>query len=263
MENEREVAEIEATLIIAKNAHRAACAQVIEDITTSPYVFVFGEILALPNIVELESIPELRPHFELLKIFCYGTLSDYRRQKAALHLPDLKPAQERKLTMLSLVSLSLSSKILRYDDLLRELNISNVRDLEDLIIDSIYTGLIRGVLDQSERRLEVTFARSRDVQPTQIGSMLNLLKNWKSNCTRVLEMIDAQIQYAQRCGTKHRNHCQDIESRAEAIRIDLLAKAEEDAARAQTAGGHGGFGSDMDMIAQQQMLLAAHMAHRH
>ena len=50
----------------------------------SPSVYVFGEILDHPNILALESDegkasnPQGPTHVELLRIFAYGTFSDYQ-----------------------------------------------------------------------------------------------------------------------------------------------------------------------------------------
>ena len=50
--------------------------------------------------------------------------------------------------MLSVVTLSTKSKLISYDDLMREIEISSVREVEDLLIRCIYGGLIEGKLDQ-------------------------------------------------------------------------------------------------------------------
>lgn len=46
----------------------------------------------------------------------------------------------KKLQHLTIVTMAIRSKVIPYKDLLVELDIKNVRDLEDLIIESIYAG---------------------------------------------------------------------------------------------------------------------------
>lgn len=46
----------------------------------------------------------------------------------------------KKLQHLTIVSMAIRSKCIPYSELLQELDIKNVRDLEDLIIESIYAG---------------------------------------------------------------------------------------------------------------------------
>lgn len=61
---------------------------------------------------------------------------------------DLKGNQMKKLKMISIAEMASKQKSLRYDDLQRELDIPNTRELEDLIIDCIYNDLLKGKLDQ-------------------------------------------------------------------------------------------------------------------
>ena len=63
----------------------------------------------------------------------------------------------RKLKKLSAVAFAAQSKTLGYDLLMRELQLASVRELEDLLIDCIYTGLISGRLDQQAGHLDVFF----------------------------------------------------------------------------------------------------------
>lgn len=51
---------------------------------------------------------------------------------------DLSEAQQKKLKQLTLCSLAGEKKILSYQSLQKELKIDNLRNLEDLIIDTIY-----------------------------------------------------------------------------------------------------------------------------
>lgn len=49
--------------------------------------------------------------------------------------------------MISISEMASKQKTLNYDDLRRELEINDRRELEDLIIDCIYNDLIKGKLD--------------------------------------------------------------------------------------------------------------------
>jgi COP9 signalosome complex subunit 7 len=67
---------------------------------------------------------------------------------------------------------------LPYGDLLQALDISNVRELEDLIIDAIYLDLLHGKLDQKEEQLEVTYTMGRDLEPGKLEQILAALEDW-------------------------------------------------------------------------------------
>jgi len=56
---------------------------------------------------------------------------------------------------------------------------SNVRELEDLIIDAIYLDILRGKLDQKEGQLEVEYTMGRDLEPGKLENILLALQNWQ------------------------------------------------------------------------------------
>lgn len=149
----------------------------LKQILKDPQIYVFGEILDAPNVKGLAGT-EHEPYLKLLQLFAYGTYQDYTGNKDGM--PELGAAETKKLKQLSLVSLSETTKALPYDMLQKELDIETIRELEDLIIDSIYKGLIKGVLDQQKRSFEVQHAIGRDLGPNDIENMMNTLEAWLS-----------------------------------------------------------------------------------
>lgn len=79
-------------------------------------------------------------HLKTLTLFAYGTYKDYLKNKS--DYLELTPAQCKKLQHLTIASLATQEKCIPYSVLLKELDIKNVRDLEDLIIEAIYAGNI-------------------------------------------------------------------------------------------------------------------------
>lgn len=63
--------------------------------------------------------------------------------------------QVEKLRMLSVVSLAHASKVVPYATMKEALGMDNVRHLEDLIFDTMYSGLLQGKLDQRQEVLKV------------------------------------------------------------------------------------------------------------
>lgn len=76
------------------------------------------------------------------------------------------------------------------------MHISNVRELEDLIIEAFYANIIRGKLDQLNNQLEIENAIGRDVTDEQVDDILNVLDSWCKNCDIALKTIEAQISQA-------------------------------------------------------------------
>ncbi|KAG6907223.1 hypothetical protein DXG01_009837 [Tephrocybe rancida] len=167
-------AKLEPFLLMAKSLKGAAAAKLIHDATSAPGVFVFSELLELPNILEASSLPSLN--------------CEHKDQ-----LPPLNAAQTTKLKHLSIVSLASSRRILPYADLLKALDMPTIRDLEDLIIDAIYLDILRGKLDQKEQQLEVEYTMGRDLAPGALEDVLAALQSWAETTSAVLQTLDAKI----------------------------------------------------------------------
>ena len=79
---------------------------------------------------------------------------------------------------LSIITFASNCKTIPYKLLLDELGISNVRELEDLIIEAFYADIIKGKLDQQNAQLEIDFAIGRDVTDEEIDDILKILNDW-------------------------------------------------------------------------------------
>ncbi|TFK38744.1 hypothetical protein BDQ12DRAFT_683259 [Crucibulum laeve] len=184
-------AKLEPFLLMAKSLKGAAAAKLIQDATSAPGVFVFSELLELPNIQELGKNEQHEKFLSLLQLFSYKTYQDYLRHKDSL--PPLNKVQTTKLKHLSIVSLASERRILPYSELLKALDVSSVRELEDLIIDAIYLDILRGKLDQKEEQLEVEYTMGRDLEPGKLEQVLAALQDWASTTAAVLSTLDSKI----------------------------------------------------------------------
>ncbi len=75
--------------------------------------------------------------------------------------PPTPVPQVEKLRMLSVVSLAHTSKVVAYSTMKTALGMDNVRRLEDLIFDTMYSGLLQGKLDQRQGVLKVRLRRKK------------------------------------------------------------------------------------------------------
>lgn len=112
------------------------------------------------------------------------------------NFPDLSYNATNKLRHLTIVSLASKCRTISYSILSKELDISNLRELEDLIIEGFYANIIKGKLDQQNNQLEIDFSIGRDVTDQNIDEVLNILEEWGSNCTIALKTIETQIANA-------------------------------------------------------------------
>jgi COP9 signalosome complex subunit 7 len=159
--------------------------------TSAPNTFIFAELLSTPQIQALSESPEYASHLSLLKIFSYGTYTDY---SMASGLPALNEAQTLKLRQLSFLTLAKDPSNLSYTKLISALGLTSSRELEDLVISTIYSGLITGQLDPYHQLVVVSSVSPlRDLPPNSIPAMLSTLQEWSSRCVSTLADLEKQI----------------------------------------------------------------------
>ncbi|KAL8141283.1 hypothetical protein V2J09_007304 [Rumex salicifolius] len=206
----------------ASNRRGSELAPLVVEATSHPSLFAFSEILALPNIIELHGTVHSM-YLDLLRLYAHGTWSDYKSNIG--YLPSLVPDQVLKLKQLTVLTLSESSKVLPYDRLIQELDFTNVRELEDFLINEcMYAGIVRGKLDQMRRCFEVQFAAGRDLRPGQLGSMINTL----DTSDNLLLSIQEKIKWADSMSELDNKHKKEVEAKLDEAKKSLSTKADLD-----------------------------------
>ncbi|KAM9979537.1 hypothetical protein ACTFIY_008794 [Dictyostelium cf. discoideum] len=205
-------------VVLAKSSKGRAIVSIIEKALNHPSVFVFGELLDMPNVQQLKET-EFKNYYDLLLIFAYGSFIDYKNKKDSL--PQLTPQMITKLKQLTIVFLSSTSNVIPYSVLQEQIEITNVRELEDLIIDSIYQNIIKGKLDQKNKHLEIDFSIGRDVQPEQLDSMINCLNNWSSTSQKLLDDISGLITHSDKVHLQYRKEKEEFESKFEIAKSNI------------------------------------------
>ncbi|XP_071945062.1 COP9 signalosome complex subunit 7b-like [Antedon mediterranea] len=211
---------LEQFLLLAKGTKAGAMTALIMQVVEAPGVYVFGELLEMPNVQELAEGPHKKFH-NLLTLFAYGTYQDYKADPS--NFPELSKQAISKLRHLTIVSIAAKCKRIPYTLLQQELDVNNLRELEDLFIETIYAGVIEGKLDQKNQQLEVDYAIGRDMRQEAIVDIVNTLQQWCDGCETVLSNIEEQIIRA----NKNKDNCikkrQQIET--EVINIKKAIKA--------------------------------------
>ncbi|KAJ8982439.1 hypothetical protein NQ317_010179 [Molorchus minor] len=215
---------LEQFVILAKTVKGAARTELIRQVLEAPGVYVFGELLDMPNISELAAGPD-KKYLSTLELFAFGTFKDYLLNQN--NFLELTPAQIKKLQHLTIVTLATKSKCIPYAMLLVELNIKNVRDLEDLIIEAIYADIIHGKLDQKNSQLEIDYAIGRDIRSEDINIIVNCLQDWCSSCEGVLSCVETQIHRANSEKTRSMQRKSDIENEIVNIKKTLKTQLQE------------------------------------
>ncbi|CAI5796964.1 COP9 signalosome complex subunit 7a, partial [Podarcis lilfordi] len=202
----------------------------IHQVLEAPGIYVFGELLDMPNVRELAD-SEFSAVFRLLTVFAYGTYSDYLAE--AGNLPPLTEAQKNKLRHLSVVTLASKLKCIPYAVLLEQLQLKNVRQLEDLVIEAVYADVLRGSLDQRNQRLEVDYSIGRDIRREELSAITRTLQEWCQGCEVVLSSIEEQVSRANQHKEQQLGLKQQIES--EVANLKKTIKVTTAAAAAATS----------------------------
>lgn len=213
---------LEQFILLSRNAKGSTLTGLINQVLEAPGVFVFGELLETPNIQELANGSNAA-YFELLNLFAYGTYPDYLENKGSL--PELTLAQKNKLKHLTIVSLAARMKCIPYSMLLKDLDLKNLRELEDLIIEAIYTDIIQCKLDQRNQLLEVDFCIGRDLQKQDISNIVKTLQEWCDCCQAVLLGIEQQVLRVNQYKEGHSKTQQQVETEVANIKKTLKATA--------------------------------------
>ncbi|KAK4690583.1 COP9 signalosome complex subunit 7, partial [Lecanoromycetidae sp. Uapishka_2] len=162
---------LEPFILLSKSANSPrAAADLVTQATSAPNTFVFAELLQTPNIQSLQTASsEYSPYLTLLQIFAWGTWSDYT---STPNLPKFSEPQQLKLRQLSLLTLATTPSNLTYVHLQDALDLPTTRALEDLVISTIYAGLLNAKLDTLSQRVDVSsVAPLRDLKPGSIPQM--------------------------------------------------------------------------------------------
>ncbi|KAH8521341.1 hypothetical protein H0E87_002401, partial [Populus deltoides] len=91
-------------------------------------------------------------------------------------LPKLSPDQFLKLKQLTVLTLSATNKILSYNELLEEVEVTCVNlKTSSPMSACMQQGIVKGKLNQLGRCYELQFAAGRDLMHGQLGSMIDTL----------------------------------------------------------------------------------------
>ncbi|XP_070680762.1 COP9 signalosome complex subunit 7-like isoform X2 [Malus domestica] len=208
----------------ASSLDGSALGPLVAEVTSHPALFAFSEIIAVPNVLQLEGTGN-SVYLDVLRLFAHGTWSDYKSD--ASRLPHLVPDQVLKLKQLTVLTLAETNKVLPYHQLMQELDVINVRELEHFLINEcMYAGIIRGKLDQLRKCFE--FAAGRDPRPGQLGSTIQTLSNWLDTLSNLLISIQEKMKWADTMTEVAKEHKKEVGNRVEEVKKSISIKADVD-----------------------------------
>lgn len=189
---------------LASQQKNLALVLLIEKVLSDKKVYTFGELLGIKSIAALktggddssETSDQQKETFlksyNSLELFAYGSYEDYERQRGSF--TDLSAVMIKKLKQLSIISLAMENKIIPYTVLQEKLKVDNVRALEDLIIETIYAGLVTAKMNQNEQILRVQSFIGRDVRLEQLPTLIGKLTSFKESCEKQMEVAKSSTR---------------------------------------------------------------------
>jgi hypothetical protein len=154
-------------------------------------------------------------------------------------------------------------QFLDYSTLMQALDIHTVRDLEDLLIDCIYAGVIDGRMDQQAKQLQVQRALGRDVSDLDIGAMCEKLEQWSRMCDHMIDSVTASTKQAENCFKLDKMRKQELKSQLTTSKAEVSKEMNGRGAPTRASGGIAGSLEDADLQrALQASALQASQASR-
>jgi COP9 signalosome complex subunit 7 len=144
--------------------------------------------------------------------------------------------------LLQLTNLPALWQIIPYATLQEKLDINNVRDLEDLVIDCIYQGLLTGKLDQKQSILSVDETFGRDVPKESLPQLAEVLRSWSAQADVLLKNIEDRLAWAQKENEVAKKHKEEFSKKMDEMKSTIKVAMEADGGSGDNF--QGGFDGD-------------------
>jgi len=235
---------------VAKMEKVTSGALLIEFITSmlnDPHLYVFGEVVENEKIKQLSNTDDkTKQSYALLELFAYGKYSDFKTREK--DFPALSAQQLNKLQQLTIITLAKKKRQISYQSMMQELGLPTIRDVESLIISSIYEGIITGKLNSEKQQFVVEETLGRDVRPHEIDNMINSLTEWQKQSNVVLNTLEQRVTYArsehESVATMKQDHARQMGEIKATIKMLMEAEMENNERGGSLLGmmGMGGMG---------------------
>lgn len=135
----------------------------------------------------------------------------------------------------------------RKASLKEELQIFDVREMEDLLLDTIYLGLVIGKIDAKSEVFHVDFVIGRDMRNDELVHVKKVLDDWSDRASSLLKAIEDKVN-------KLRGSIQNdiMERRQLEEKVREISEKLEKTGFKKKGGRGGGDGSEEDDFASYQ-----------
>ena len=175
----------------------------IKRATANPKIFGYAELYhELTSALHVGGGVELSPAatqwVEYLRMFTYGSWADYKAHISDSIDESLPTRKLKQLTLLKLCATS-NAESIPYVELSQALELGSASDggvdeLEQLVIETIYSGKLTAKLDTKNQALEVfQVTAGSDVDEKRLDEIIAVLDQWDEHTCALLEQVEASI----------------------------------------------------------------------
>lgn len=106
-----------------------------------------------------------------------------------------------------------------------QLYITDLRELEDIIIECIYSGLINGKIDHRNNILRVSECIRRDVPTAELENIINTLKEWKNKMKLFENTLKSSSETIQISRNRYKEEAEEAQKAADKTKNSLQQQA--------------------------------------
>lgn len=164
-------------------------------------IYNFGELLAHPILEVLKATQDRKWLVDLLVAFNSGDMTAFEsfkvrwQRQTDLANPEAEALMRRKMALLCLMEMTFrrpaTDRRLSFDDIAEATQLS-VDRVEHLVMHALAVGLIRGSIDEVDRRVHVTWVQPRVLSREQIGVMRNKMESWAVDIAHVEKLVETK-----------------------------------------------------------------------
>lgn len=150
----------------------------------------FGELLANPIVSKLQK-SDRKWLYEVLVVYNKGAVKEYQRivQKYKTEfssqpfLMKKKNFLERKIQLMAILELVFSKEVgernISFEEIMAATDCQSINNVEFILLKALSDGLIKGVINQMEKRINVSWIQPRVLDTEQIIQLNEHIKEWR------------------------------------------------------------------------------------
>jgi len=158
-------------------------------------VYNFGELLAHPVLNSLRGTKKWL--IDLLIAFNSGNLADFRRLRhnweTVKEFKDNAKHLETKIKLLCIMEMTFkraaTERQLQFSEIAKEAEISEDQ-VELYVMKAIAKGLVKGRIDEVDRKVHMTWVQPRVLDRAQIGSLISRLDGWNKEIQSIESLVE-------------------------------------------------------------------------